>query len=34
MGVGMEVVVDEHAGQSQRGLVACREIPEHFPSVR
>ena len=33
-GAGMEVVVGRHAGQSQEGLVACRETPEHIPSVR
>ena len=32
--VVMVIVVDKHAGQSQQGLVACREIPEHFPSAR
>ena len=31
---GMEVMVGRHAGQSQDGLVACQEMPEHFPSVR
>ena len=33
VGEGMEVVDDMHAGQ---GLVlaACRDMPEHFPSVR
>ena len=30
----VEVVVSKHAGQSQDGMVACREIPEHFLSVR
>ena len=30
----MEVVDGMHAGQSQDGLVACREMPEYFPSVR
>ena len=34
MGAGMDVVVGRHAGQSQGGLVACREMPEHFPSAR
>ena len=29
----MEVVVDMHVAQSQDGSVACREMPEHFPSV-
>ena len=33
MGVGMEVVVGRHVGQSQ-WLVACREMPENFPSAR
>ena len=30
VGVGMEVVVGRNAGQSQGGLVACREMPKHF----
>ena len=30
---GMEVVDGKHAGQSQE-FVTCREMPEHFPSVR
>ena len=34
VGAGMEVMVDKYAGQSQKGLVVCRETPEHFPSVR
>ena len=32
MVAGMEVVDDMHAGQSW-DLVACREMPEHFPSA-
>ena len=31
---GVEVVVGRHAGQSQNGLVACREMPELFLSAR
>ena len=34
VGAGMEVVVDKQAGKSHRGLVVCREIPEHFPSAK
>ena len=34
VGAEMEVVDGAYAGQSQDGLVICREIPEHFPSVR
>ena len=34
LGAGMEMVVDKHAGQSLEVLVACREMPEHFLSVR
>ena len=30
---GMEVVDGIHAGQSQ-WVVACREMPEHFPCAR
>ena len=30
----MEMVVDKNIGQSQEGLVTCREMVEHFPSVR
>ena len=30
----MEEVVDMQAGQSQDGLVACREMLEHFSSTR
>ena len=30
----MEVVVDKHAGLGQEGLVACLEMPEHFPGAR
>ena len=33
-GRGMEVVVYKHAGQSQGGVVACREMLEHFKSAR
>ena len=33
-GAGMEVVVGRFAGQSQKGLVACLEKPEHFASAR
>ena len=33
VGSGMELVVGRHAGQSQEGLVVCREMPEHFLSV-
>ena len=31
--VKMEVVVGKQAGQNQEGLVACREMPEHFPRL-
>ena len=34
LGEGMEVVVDNHAGQSQDGLVACQGTPENFPKER
>ena len=34
MVVGMDVVDDMHAGQSRGGLVACREMSEHFLSSR
>ena len=34
VGVRMEVVVGVHAEQKQEGLVACWEMPEHFPSAR
>ena len=30
----MDVLDGMHVGQSQGGLVACREMPEHFPSAR
>ena len=30
----MEMVVGRHAGHCLDGLVACREMPENFPSVR
>ena len=33
-GSRMEVVVGRHARQRQEGLVACLEMPEHFPSTR
>ena len=33
-GAGMELVVAKHARESQEGLVACREMPEHFQSAR
>ena len=33
VGAGIEVVDGMHAGQN-RGGVVCREMPEHFPSVR
>ena len=31
---GLKVVNGMHAGQSSKGLVACQEMPEHFPSAR
>ena len=31
---GMEVVIGMHAGESQKGLVAYREMPGHFLSER
>ena len=34
MGVGIEVVAGRHARQSQEGLVAYREMTEHFPIAR
>ena len=42
MGAGMELVFGRHAGQShtrtklpaQRGLVACRKMPEYISSAR
>ena len=33
MGAEMEVV-GKHAGQSQEGLIGCREMLEHCPIVR
>ena len=30
---GMEVVAGRHVGQSQE-LVACQEMPEHFPNAK
>ena len=33
VGVGMEVDVGRHAGQSQDWLAACREMTEHFQSA-
>ena len=30
----MEMVVNKNVRQSQEELVACRVMPEHFPSVR
>ena len=33
MGTGIEVVDGRHSGQSQDGLVACWEMPEHFLSA-
>ena len=33
-GSGMEVGVGMHVGQSQVGLFACQEMPEHFVSAR
>ena len=34
VGAGMEVVAGKPAGQSQEGLVACREMSEHFQIAR
>ena len=34
MWAGMEVVVGRHAGQCWEGLVAWREMLEHFLSAR
>ena len=35
LGGGRDGVADgRHAKQSQEGLIAYREIPEHFPSTR
>ena len=34
VGSGIEVVECMHAGQSHGRLVACREMPEHFPCAR
>ena len=34
MGAWIEVLIGKHEGQSQVGLVICREMPEHFPSAR
>ena len=33
-GAGIEAVDGMQAREKTRGLVACREIPEHFPSAR
>ena len=30
----MEVIVSEHAGNSQKALVACRKMSKHIPSAR
>ena len=29
----MEMMVGSQVGQSKEGLIACREMPEDFPSV-
>ena len=33
-GAEMKVMIGKHAVQIQEALVACREMPEHLPSVR
>ena len=33
-GAWMDVMADKHVGQSPEGMVACREMLEHFLSAR